>query len=92
MISINKSIKSSDFPVELFAPNGESLGVFDNEIQWLDVRLQIVQQRADGYYVMYNGQRIDMDTNGNLSDFPVGILGEKSRRYLLEIISAYNNR
>ena len=41
-----------------------------------DVRRQIGLQRLNGYYIMFEGQRIDIDSLGNASDNPPGFFDQ----------------
>jgi len=48
------------------------VGVIKNESAYEDVRRQICLQRLTGYYIMFNGQRIDINSYGDASDYPDG--------------------
>ena len=57
MIQINKIIPQT---VEAFDPDGNSLG-FLNDFEFNDLRIQIMKEKVDGYYMMFNEERIDID-------------------------------
>lgn len=62
MIQVNKIIPQT---VELFSPDNISMG-FINEYELYDIRVQIYEQKAEGYYVMYNNNRIDINSSGRI--------------------------
>lgn len=51
--------------VEHFDPNGNSLG-FLNEYENADLRGQIAEEKASGYYLMFNGEKIEIQPNGKI--------------------------
>lgn len=72
---VNHSIKKKTIvpqEVEVFDPEGNSLGMF-NEYEFLDLRVQIKENEAKGYYLMYEGQNIRIDRYGTLEDYPEGL-------------------
>lgn len=58
--------------VELFTPNNESLG-FINNVEYNDVVLQICKQNIDGYYIVFDGKKINIDSDGQLDRWPCGL-------------------
>jgi hypothetical protein len=58
--------------VEHFNPEGESLG-FLNELESNDLRIQIAELKVEGYYVVFNEKRIEINTLGEMSDWPRGM-------------------
>ena len=69
MIKVNKYEVQT---VEHFDNNGQSLG-FLNEWENIDLRCQIVEQRVSGYYLIFNGLKIQIDCNGKLNDWKDGL-------------------
>lgn len=65
MIKVNKITPQT---VELFNPQDESMG-FINEYEFNDVRIQIKEQQAEGYYCMFNGERFDINKDGRSQDW-----------------------
>lgn len=61
--------------VEHFAPDGTSLG-FLNYFDHCALRLEIVKQDAEGYYLIFNDDIIFFDTNGHLDKYPTGLFDE----------------
>lgn len=51
--------------VEHFDPNGNSLG-FLNEHESTDLRGQIAEEKAIGYYLTFNGKRIEIQPDGRI--------------------------
>ena len=68
MIKINKITPQT---VELFSPDNKSLG-FINEYEFNDVRIQINEEKKEGYYCMYNNKKIFIDIDGNILHWEVG--------------------
>lgn len=58
--------------VEIFNPQGDSLGYF-NEYEYNDFRLQIVINKATGYWLSYNGQVYEIDKYGMIDNHPKGL-------------------
>lgn len=51
--------------VEHFDINGYSLG-FLNEYESADLRCQIAELKASGYYLIFNGKKIEIQSNGKI--------------------------
>ena len=58
--------------VDLYGPNESHLGKL-NEYEFLDVLVQIKENQYSGYYVIFEGQKIRIDKNGTLEDYPIGL-------------------
>ena len=58
--------------VEHFDPNGNSLG-FLNEYENADLRGQIAEEKASGYYLMFNGLKIPIESNGRITNWESGL-------------------
>lgn len=61
-----------DKPALLYNPDGCKVGEIKNDTAFEDVRRQIGLQRLSGYYIMFDGQRIDIDRYGNVEEYPIG--------------------
>jgi predicted ATPase len=57
--------------VEVFDPNNKSLG-FVNEYEFNDLRIQVATENISGYYVLFNGEKIQIEPSGKLFSWPVG--------------------
>ncbi len=55
--------------VEVFNKKGNSLG-FLNEHEFNDLRCQIAEQNAIGYYLMFDGSKIEIESNGRIKNWP----------------------
>jgi len=55
--------------VSVYNPNGEFLG-FANYEELLDIQLQIVKERAEGYYIIHNGKKSAIDNIGQVHNYP----------------------
>jgi len=57
----------------LFGPNDELIGEISSLFSLNDVRIQIMQQKLKGYYIITGKyERIEIDKNGNLDWWPKG--------------------
>lgn len=56
--------------VELWSPTGDYYVV--NEHELYDIRLQIMNESVEGWYVMFNHHKIDINSKGQLSEWPKG--------------------
>lgn len=68
-VRINNNI---DPTVTLYSPDGYPIGEIQNESALMNVRVQICKQHLTGFYCVYKGQKIHIDGNGNLEDWPKG--------------------
>lgn len=68
MIKVNNIVVPT---AEAYSPNGELLGVL-NEYEFNELRIQIAKQKAEGYYMMFNNQKIIINSDGRVKDWPVG--------------------
>lgn len=57
--------------VNVYKPNGEHFATV-NEHELYDIRLQIKNQEIEGYYVVFENSRIDINIKGQLSYWPEG--------------------
>jgi sporulation protein YlmC with PRC-barrel domain len=78
MVKINKIAPPT---LQIYTPNGELLGTV-NEYEFLDIRVQIKKQQVSGYYGIFNGERINIDRNGELEKYPNGLLDTMTGYYL----------
>lgn len=69
MIKVNKYKVQT---VEHFDNNGNSLG-FLNEWENADLRCQIAEEKVSGYYLMFNGLKISIDSNGKITNWENGL-------------------
>lgn len=57
--------------VELFDPEGNSMGII-NQYEFNDIRIQIKNQKASGYYCLFNNEKIFFQDKGGMSNWPEG--------------------
>lgn len=67
--------------VELFDNEGNHLGEV-NEYQFLDIRVQIKKAQQSGYYAVFDGEKIHIDRNGELENYPDGMFDQLTNLYL----------
>ena len=68
MIKVNKIVP---FTCECFTPNGVSLG-FLNDFEFNDIRIQIKNEKAKGYYMVFEDEEIEITEHGRCTAWPVG--------------------
>lgn len=61
------------------------VGEIENELQLYDVQIQIAREKAEGYFIVWKGERIDIDCNGELSKWPNGFC-DQSQHALVELL------
>jgi len=67
-----KPIKIEVQTVEHFDPEGKSLG-FLNDFENIDLRRQIAENKAIGYHLIFNGEKIDILPDGKITNWAVGL-------------------
>lgn len=67
--TVNKIVPQE---VEVFNPDDKSLG-FVNEYEFNDLRVQIAENKLEGYYVMYNDIKHPIDKNGRIENWSQGL-------------------
>jgi hypothetical protein len=70
MITINKNLK--DIPVSLYDNENNLIGTIETNEEFMDIRLQIKNQKLTGYYFMFKDQKINIDQNGECENYPSG--------------------
>lgn len=61
-----------DPTVTLYSPDGQPIGEIKNSSALDNVRVQICKNHYTGFYFKFNGQKIHIDGNGNVEDWPKG--------------------
>ena len=61
----------TDVPCLLYNPENVLVGTITDHLQFCDVRLQIKRRNLEGYYVMFNGQKILIKPNGEPETWPL---------------------
>lgn len=69
---------------DVYAPDDTFLGTV-NEYQFNDIRIQIMRSNAVGYYVLLNGKKYQIGSNGSLLDWPTELFGIMEEQ-LMELI------
>lgn len=67
-IKINNNIQEDHVP--LYNPEGKLIGIIENALAFNDVRIQIIENKLRGYYIMYKDQKCRIGTNGELDFWP----------------------
>lgn len=72
-VEIMIKVKKIEQPTaEHFAPDGTSLG-FLTDLENMDLRLQIANEEAEGYYIVFKDKKINIDKDGEMDAWPVGM-------------------
>ena len=69
MIKINEIIEE---PADLYFEDTK-IGEVKNSLQFNDVRVQIMRESAEGYYVRFRGVRYDINKYGRMDLWPKGL-------------------
>lgn len=70
MIRVKDNLKSTE--CDLWKEPQEFIGHIKNEVQFHDVRVQIMREKAVGYFVFWKGYKIPIDTDGRIATWPDG--------------------
>jgi hypothetical protein len=58
------------FSAEAYSPNGELLGVIETTCELDDFRLQVCREHVAGYYLMFNGEKLELNEYANMPHWP----------------------
>lgn len=67
--------------MEFYSPEGIFIGII-NEYEFLDARVQIKNEQVFGYYVIFEGTKVILDKNGELEEYPLGLLDTMTDSYM----------
>lgn len=56
----------------------------ESMLEFTYARAQIKQNKLEGFYIIFNGQKIEIDSNGRLSEWPEGLYDQNDK--LLDIL------
>lgn len=70
---------------DLYDPNGKHLFKISNYLELNDVKIQIRRQALDGYYLIFNDQKIKINNKGQLESYPIGFFN-LMRNQLAELV------
>lgn len=71
-----KPRKSKQLPVEFYSPENVLVATIDTLYEFNDIRVQIKENKAEGYYFVFEGQEITIDKDGRLPYWPEGFFDE----------------
>jgi len=72
-----------DLPCDLYDNENKFVGRITNILQFDDVRVQIGKQKLTGYYIVFLGNKIDIDQNGQLSEYPAKLFDTITNLYFI---------
>jgi hypothetical protein len=61
--------------LKLYGPDG-FIGLVNNRVESLQVRLDIAKEKLDGYYFMYGDIKITIDNDGLVDNWPTKLYSE----------------
>lgn len=67
-VRINNHIKEDR--VSLYNPEGKLIGIIKNELAFNDVRIQIIENKLKGYYIVHKDQKCQIGIDGELDPWP----------------------
>jgi len=76
-----KIIKVIPEKVELFSPNGDLVGILDNDHELNKIQIQIAKVGWCGYYIIWNEIKILILPNGELEQWPKGMYDQTQKDY-----------
>lgn len=62
-----------DIPCKLYGPNDEYIGEIVNNLQFYDILLQIQNESANGYYLIFKNKKIRINCLGTPEEYPKGL-------------------
>ncbi len=62
--------------LKFYSPNDQFIGLVNNSIEALQVRVDIAKEKLEGYYFMSGNIKIDILSNGEVRNWPEGLYGE----------------
>lgn len=73
--------------VKIYNPDGTLLCDTNNELVFNDIRIQIKDQKLTGYYLIFEGNKCEINNDGELVKWPKGLfsIGTNQLNYLFEI-------
>lgn len=57
---------------DLYGPNDEYIGKVNNNTVMTDILAQIYKKQLEGYYVMFNGEKLPITKTGRIYNPPEG--------------------
>ena len=60
-------------PCDLYGPDGQFIGTIETELDFSDIRLQIQEQHANGYFIRFRGKDYAINNKGVLENWPSGL-------------------
>jgi predicted ATPase len=69
--------------VELFSPDGTSIGILDNdhELNKIQIQIQIAKESLTGYYIIWQDIKIPITAKGELTQWPKGMYNQSQRDF-----------
>ena len=65
---------------ELFHPDGTKIGTITSNLQVNDICIQIMKQKLEGYYFMFEGKKVVIENDGRIYNAPFGFYNKHSEQ------------
>ena len=75
--------------VDLYNSADELIGTLFNEYELNHIRIQIASKKITGYYIIWKTQKIEIDDNGKLKEWPAGLYDIQEKQ-LAELFKTQN--
>lgn len=76
------TIRKYKYPeIRLYGPDGKFIGLIENRVELNDVRIQIAQQKAEGYYITFEDAIISILPNGDCNKWPPRFFDEDLKQF-----------
>lgn len=68
-------LHAGEFEAFLYSPSDEFLGIIRNEVTLLAFQCKICEASKEGYYLIYNGKKYNIDKTGRImGNFPINYI------------------
>lgn len=76
------AIRKYKYPeIKLYAPDDTLIGLIEGQVELNDVRIQVAQEKAEGYYIMFEDKRINILPNGDCDKWPPRFFDELLKQF-----------
>lgn len=77
--------KSKQVPVDFYSPNNDYICTISTAYEFNDLRIQVKDNNISGYYFVFLGEKIFVDSDGGIDIWKDGFFDESTKQlnYLL---------
>jgi len=73
---LNKIKKIKINKIEVYNPNNLLIGIIENESELAMLQYDIAKNSFKGHYLIYDEVKIEIDSKGNLNEWPKGMMDD----------------